>query len=49
MGIRAGSRVIVKATGEPMRLAVDGREVLLRCGGSVMILVACSCTASPAM
>jgi Fe2+ transport system protein FeoA len=46
MGIRTGSQVIVKEAGEPMRLSVDGREVLLRCGASVMILVSSEFSAS---
>lgn len=39
MGIRCGSRIVVKKQGGPLLLNVDGRDILFRCGQAVMILV----------
>lgn len=39
MGIRPGARITVLQAGEPMRLSVEGHDLMLRCGQSVMILV----------
>lgn len=44
MGIRCGSHVVVKNQCGPLLLNVDGRDILLRCGQAVMILVSVAST-----
>ncbi len=39
MGIRCGSRVVVKNQNGALLLNVDGRDMMLRCSQAVMILV----------
>lgn len=39
MGLRTGCQIQMRDAGEPMRLMVEGKELMLRCGQSVLILV----------